>query len=73
MVTQVRRELLRGFLMAPLKPRLKALAITLAAADHLDPVDGVPELIDEVYRDWAKKHNRNEEWPEPRQDREAAP
>jgi hypothetical protein len=46
-----------------LKPRLKELGITLAAAQELLPVDGVPELIDELYLEWAQKYKGDEDSP----------
>jgi hypothetical protein len=48
---------------AALKPRLKKLGIRLVMADQFESVDGVPELIDEVYQLWAQKYEGNEELP----------
>jgi hypothetical protein len=43
---------------AALRSRLKALGITLGTAKEMNPVDGVPELIDHLYIEWTRKHKR---------------
>jgi hypothetical protein len=41
-----------------LKSTLADLNIALIATDDFDPVDGVPELISEVYIGWRKKFGK---------------
>jgi hypothetical protein len=41
-----------------LKPRLHEIGISLVVTDNFDGVDGVPELIDEVFLAWEEKHGK---------------
>jgi hypothetical protein len=51
-----RLRIRRGSPWRSLKLRLKKFGIKLVEANELDAVDGVPELINEVYLAWLKEH-----------------